>query len=743
MAIEDFRRIVESLRAAVLIADREATIVFANAEAAQCLGASAASLVGTSLAGHFDEADRKRIMQSAARIGEGKSASTQVESRLASPERSGRAVKLTLQPAFGSRDEVTGVVAIVHDIEARRETDAALARAGTRLLALAEAAPQAVLIEGLGGEVELANDAFCRLLGLQSAHQSLTGLPVREVLVESGRVEGPAVDRASARAEAAEVAVRGEAGAAFTLLRQPLSSDDRPAGALWISREGAPAGAPVVSGGASEVALIERIGEELSVALEGIAAISIRAQQMEVDPALVEHFQTIRLSTETAMAAIGDLVDFSKVSGGVILRKGEFGLRSALAELIKRVSAEAEERGCRLRMRVEQDVADRLEGDVARLQLVLRNLLDNAFHLSPKSVVSLQVVPEYVTESGIQLSFSIATAAEGSEKPALAASPDSGMSVAVARFMVAAMGGKLAVSTRPSDPLYAFTIEFPVKPAHAAPKRKSYDTLAGMPVLVVSGDSGQRLAVANVVRGWQMVPMEADNAAMALALMERMHEERTPVPLLIVTDELPVQDGYLLAFRVKHHPSLGGTLVMMLASKGRPGDAIACRENGISAYMRYPISDRQLNEAIVAVTGASVGSEDAPTLVTRHSLRESRKGASVLLVEASRENQIQVAHVLGKRECTVAVATNAKEALAALEQDLHDIVIVDASLPGLDMPSTPAKLRAAIQRDAAKVRLIASTLDHTPAWSAARKAEGYDGSIGKPFNRDQLLALLD
>jgi CheY-like chemotaxis protein len=112
-------------------------------------------------------------------------------------------------------------------------------------------------------------------------------------------------------------------------------------------------------------------------------------------------------------------------------------------------------------------------------------------------------------------------------------------------------------------------------------------------------------------------------------------------------------------------------------------------------------------------------------------------------VEASRENQIQVAHVLGKSECTVAVATNAKEALAALEQDFHDIVIVDASLPGLDMPSTPAKLRAAIQRDAAKVRLIASTLDHTPSWSAARKAEGYDGSIGKPFNRDQLLALLD
>ena len=49
-----------------------------------------------------------------------------------------------------------------------------------------------------------------------------------------------------------------------------------------------------------------------------------------------------------------------------------------------------------------------------------------------------------------------------------------------------------------------------------------------------------------------------------------------------------------------------GFEVQYIAAEGRPGDAIACRENGISAYMRYPINERQLNEAIVAVTGASV-----------------------------------------------------------------------------------------------------------------------------------------
>ena len=99
--------------------------------------------------------------------------------------------------------------------------------------------------------------------------------------------------------------------------------------------------------------------------------------------------------------------------------------------------------------------------------------------------------------------------------------------------------------------------------------------------------------------------LESDNAAMAMALLERLRQEGSAVPLAIVSNTLPVQDGFLLAFRIKHDKRFRSTLVMMLATGGRPGDAIACRENSISAYMRYPIADRQLHEAIVAVTGAA------------------------------------------------------------------------------------------------------------------------------------------
>jgi CheY-like chemotaxis protein len=182
---------------------------------------------------------------------------------------------------------------------------------------------------------------------------------------------------------------------------------------------------------------------------------------------------------------------------------------------------------------------------------------------------------------------------------------------------------------------------------------------------------------------------------------------------------------------------------MMLATEGRPGDAIACRENGIAAYMRYPIADRQLNEAIVAVTGASVDADETPTLVTRHSLREHRKGATVLLVDPGRDSQILAAHILGREDCSVVVAQDLKEAFASLEQDLYDIVLADTSLAGLDREDAARVLRSRISRDADKTILVAVSFDHSPAYRSAKRAIGFDATLAKPFRKDDLLGLLE
>ncbi len=375
MSTEDFKRVVESLRIAVAITDPKGIVAFANPAFVQLAGDPGHGVAGYSLHSLFHREDANRVHQNVGRIAEGKTASAIVEARVAA---GGDWVQLALQPALDSREKPAGIIAVLQDISAQRETESALNLTAARLMALVESSPNAALIENSKGEVELVNEAFCRLLGLDSAAQSLLGLPAVEVVGRSKRVDAKALAREHRKPDAtASIALERPDGTPATLERQPLLVDEEPAGALWSSY--------AVSGeaaaderGASEIALIEKIGAELSVALEGLSAISIRAQQMDFDPALVEHFQRIRSSTETALVAIGDLVDFSKVEGGIELTRAEFRLRPAVAGLLKRIVHAAEESGSRLRVKVEQDVPDLLEGDVERLQLLLRNLLDNA-----------------------------------------------------------------------------------------------------------------------------------------------------------------------------------------------------------------------------------------------------------------------------------------------------------------------------------------------------------------------------
>lgn len=740
MPIEDFKRIVESLKLAVAIADARGAIVFANATLGQLVGREPAKVNGSPLEELFAPGDQKRVQQNVARVAQGKSGASFLDAELAPARGPAQWVQVALQPALDGRNRPAGVIAVLQDIGPQRETEEALNLVTARLLALTEALPVPTLIETAPGDIELVNEAFCRWLALESAPQSLSGLPVHEVMGRSPHVDADAIARARDKPqERIRLVLKLPDGTEVTLERQPINIEDGHAGAVWAPRE-APA-AP--RSAAAEVRLIEKIGAELSVALEGMASIAIRAQQMELDPTIVAQFDSIRDSTQTAMAAIGDLIDFSRMSGQVVLRKAPFGLRAAIADLVARLVAGAEKHECRLRIKVEQDVSDQLEGDVARLQLVLRNLIENAFALVPGAEITLQITPEYTTDAGLQLSFAVMASGEGAERANPDASAHTGMGVALAKFMVAAMGGRLEVAERPqAGPLYGFSIEFPVLEAPPAPRRATYVSLVGLPVLVVSADPQQRLALSNLLRGWRMLPLEADNAPMALALLERLDQEGNSVPLVIVSSNLPVQDGFLLAFRIKHHARLRSTLVMMLATEGRPGDAIACRENGISAYMRYPVADRQLNEAIVAVTGASVDADETPTLVTRHSLREQRKGATVLLVDPSRDSQILAAHILGRHDCSVVVANDLAEAGAALDQDVYDVALVDTALAGLEGNDAATKLRARIARNPDDVTLVAASLDHSPAYRKAKLAAGFDATVAKPFRKDDLLAIL-
>ena len=256
--------------------------------------------------------------------------------------------------------------------------------------------------------------------------------------------------------------------------------------------------------------------------------------------------------------------------------------------------------------------------------------------------------------------------------------------------------------------------------------------------MIVSSDLEQRKQLSELARSWRMLPHEADNAAMALHLLARVADEEDGIPLVITSNELPVQDGFLLAFRIKHNAKLKHTAVVMLAKAGKPGDAIACRESGISAYLRQPIGANRLIEALAAVMGAQDDdTESTATLITRHSLRESKAG-TVLLIDANRDHAMAAAMALKKVGYRISTADSATVAFIELEQDKYDVIIIDPSTAGfaeMGIESIPETLRAKLPADAPNVPILLALAEHMSSVEY-----GYSGTITKPYDKEQLIA---
>lgn len=112
-----------------------------------------------------------------------------------------------------------------------------------------------------------------------------------------------------------------------------------------------------------------------------------------------------------------------------------------------------------------------------------------------------------------------------------------------------------------------------------------------------------------------------------------------------------------------------------------------------------------------------------------------RHAKTVLLVEDDADLVALVALVLQEDGYRVKVACNGREALAKLEHDLPDLILLDMKMPVMNGPEFARELEVRHGRQAPIVVLTAAADAHR------RAAEvGADAWLGKPFEPDALLS---
>jgi CheY-like chemotaxis protein len=211
----------------------------------------------------------------------------------------------------------------------------------------------------------------------------------------------------------------------------------------------------------------------------------------------------------------------------------------------------------------------------------------------------------------------------------------------------------------------------------------------------------------------------------------------------LVDLQMPDVDGLEFAGRVAasgNGAKRAGMPIVILSSIG-----LREREGaGVAAWLAKPVKPSALHDTLANVLLGAVGGRDAVVGATADQPAGALPGElhplRILLAEDNAVNQKLATRLLAQLSYEVDVVGDGLQAIAALEDDGYDVVLMDVQMPELDGISATRRIRS--QWPDRPLWIVAMTANAMAGDREACLAAGMNDYISKPIRPAELAAAL-